>query len=212
MRLHGKGTGREGERGLQTWDACKACVTGPNMAEGFAFTGVTHTHASLRQLKENGAKTGSDGLSAEEGGGTGGARMQNRLFADAYLDAYPKNALFWGGRRAPKGILEDQNGVSAGRGPREGSVGWPVACPAPVRTASHPVFPENWSQRAEIVKYGFSAKPPKWAVFRPLEVYFGVRCPEGGSERPSGRTRTYASSRSQTRVPFFQNLGAAWAS
>ena len=96
MRLHGKGTGREGERGLQTWDACKACVTWPNMAEFFAFTGVTRTHASLRQLKENGAKTGSDGLSAEEGGGTGGARMQNRLFADAYLDAYPKNALFWG--------------------------------------------------------------------------------------------------------------------
>ena len=96
MRLHGKGTGREGERGLQTWDACKACVTWPNMAEFFAFTGVTRTHASLRQLKENGAKTGSDGLSAEEGGGTGGARMQNRLSAHACFDAYLKNALFWG--------------------------------------------------------------------------------------------------------------------
>ena len=69
---------------------------GPTWLNTFAFTGVTRTHASLRQLKENGAKTGSDGLSAEEGGGTGGARMQNRLFADAYLDAYLKNALFWG--------------------------------------------------------------------------------------------------------------------
>ena len=68
----------------------------PNMAEFFAFTGVTRTHASLRQLKENGAKTGSDGLSAEEGGGTGGARMQNRLSAHACFDAYLKNALFGG--------------------------------------------------------------------------------------------------------------------
>ena len=96
MRLNGKGTAREGERGLQIGEGMQGIS---HMAQDGSIFCICQSDAYVRitpALKRNGAKTGGAWSPAKEEGGRGVTRMQNRLSARAVFDAYLKKASFWG--------------------------------------------------------------------------------------------------------------------